>query len=125
MNDNNPIILFDGICNLCNSSVNFILKRDKKKQFHFVSLQSDEGKELIKRYKIPQETDSVILIRKNEIFIESDAALKIIGLLPTPWKWLTIFKIIPIKWRNKIYNWVAKNRYKWFGKRDVCNFGDE
>jgi len=125
MNDNNPIILFDGICNLCNGSVNFILKRDKKKQFRFVSLQSDEGKELIKRYKIPQETDSVILIRKNKIFVESDAALKISGLLPTPWKWLTIFKIIPTKWRNKIYNWVAKNRYKWFGKRDVCNFGDE
>lgn len=120
MNDNKQIILFDGICNLCNSSVNFILKRDKKKQFRFVALQSEEGKELIAKYKIPQETDSVILIKKNEIFIESDSAIEISQLLPFPWNWAVAFKIIPKNWRDKTYRWVAKNRYRWFGKRSSC-----
>ncbi len=120
METENPIILFDGICNLCNSAVNFILKRDKKKQFQLVSLQSEQGVELMHQYQIPKETDSIVFIAEKQIFIESDAALKIARLLPVPWNWLIVFKVIPKKIRDKIYQWIARNRYRWFGKRDVC-----
>ncbi len=117
------IILFDGVCNLCNGLVRFILKRDKKKQFNFVALQSEKGKEFIESYKVPQETDSVILIDKNKVYMESDAAIKISKLLPAPWSWCVVFKIIPKNWRDKMYCWLAKNRYRWFGKREtVCYF---
>lgn len=114
------IILFDGVCNLCNSSVDFILKRDKMRQFQFVALQSKSGEELVDKYGIPKETDSVVLINENMIFIESEAAIEIVKLLPTPWNWLASLKIIPIKLRNSIYKWIARNRYRWFGKRKEC-----
>ena len=114
------IILFDGICNLCNGAVNFILKRDKKKQFRFVALQSEKGIDLISKFKIAPETDSIILILNNQIYTESDAAIEIAKLLPAPWNWLSVFKIIPKKVRDGIYKWIAKNRYRWFGKRKTC-----
>ena len=114
------IVLFDGICNLCNGAVNFILKRDKKKQFRFVALQSDEGKNLISKFKIAPETDSVILILYNQVYTESDAAIEISKLLPAPCNWFSAFKVTPKKLRNRIYKWIAKNRYRWFGKRETC-----
>ena len=114
------IILFDGICNLCNGAVNFILKRDKRKQFRFVALQSENGKELISKFKIAPETDSVILILNKQVYTESDAAIEIAKLLPTPWNCFSAFKIIPKKIRDGIYKWIAKNRYRWFGKRKTC-----
>ena len=120
MNDNKSIILFDGICNLCNMSVDFVLKRDKEKKFRYVSLQSEEGKSLVKWYKIPPETDSVILIENKAVFLESDAAIEIGKKLPAPWKWAGVFRIMPKKIRNGIYRWIARNRYRWFGKRKTC-----
>ena len=78
------IVLFDGICNLCNGAVNFILKRDKKKQFQFVALQSEKGEELFAKYGIALETDSIILIIKNKVYTESVAAIEIVRLLPAP-----------------------------------------
>lgn len=120
MGTEKPVILFDGVCNLCNSAVNFILKRDKKKQFRFVSLQTERGAEVIAKFEISPETDSVILIFDNRAYTESDAAIEIARLLPTPWNWFLVFKIIPEKLRNRIYKWIAKNRYRWFGKRETC-----
>lgn len=123
MENTKPIILFDGVCNLCNASVNFILKRDKRQQFQFVALQSEEGIELIEKHQIPKETDSVVLIKNQNVFTESDAGIEISRLLPSPWNWAVVFKIIPKKWRDSIYRWVAKNRYRWFGKQSVsCHF---
>ena len=116
----NPIILFDGICKLCNGGVDFILKRDRKKQFVFIALQSVKGRELIKKYKISAETDSVIFILNNRVYTESGAAIEILRLLPFPWSWLSVVKIIPKKLRNGIYKWIAKNRYRWFGTRETC-----
>ncbi len=115
-----PIILFDGICNLCNGTVDFLLKHDKKKLFSFIPLQSDEGKLLIHKYQIPVDTDSVILIKSNHVYFESDAAVEIAGLLGYPWKLASFIKFIPKIIRNKTYCWVAKNRYRWFGKRERC-----
>jgi predicted DCC family thiol-disulfide oxidoreductase YuxK len=126
MNKEEAIILFDGICNLCNNSVSFILKRDKKQQFRFVALQSEEGKEFIEKHAIPKETDSIIFIQNNKVFIESTAAIEISKRLPFPWKWAVVFGIIPKKWRDLIYRWIAKNRYRWFGKKErICNVADE
>ena len=120
MNNKDYIILFDGICNLCNFGVDFVIKRDKEKLFRFVSLQSNEGKKLVTNYKIAKKTDSVILIRNNDAFVESDAAIEIGKMLPAPWKWASAFRFIPRKIRDMIYRWVARNRYRWFGKRKTC-----
>ncbi len=114
------MILFDGICNLCNASINFILKRDKNKLFRYVSLQSEEGKQLVELHQIPKETDSVILIHNKKVFVESSAAIEIARMLPVPWRWAAVLKIIPQKIRDGIYRWIARNRYRWFGKRTSC-----
>lgn len=116
----NPVILFDGVCNLCNGTVDFLLKRDRKKQFRYAALQSDTGKALIQKFHIPEQTDSVVLIKLNKAYFESDAAIEIANMLPYPWRLGIIFGIIPKILRNKIYRWVAKNRYRWFGKRETC-----
>lgn len=120
MEKQNPVILFDGVCNLCNGTVDFLLKRDRKKQFRYAALQSETGKALIQKYQIPEQTDSVILIKLNKAYFESDAAIEIAYILPYPWRLGIVFKIIPKYIRNKIYRWVAKNRYRWFGKRETC-----
>lgn len=75
---------------------------------------------MVKHYKIPEETDSVILVKNGQLFLESDAAIKIAHMLPAPWNWATIFNAIPLKIRNGIYRWIARNRYRWFGKRKTC-----
>jgi predicted DCC family thiol-disulfide oxidoreductase YuxK len=115
-----PLVLFDGVCNLCNGTVDFILKRDRKKQFRFVALQSEAGEKIREKYRFPEEIDSVILIHKEKVFYESDAALEIARLLPAPWKWAAILKIVPVRWRNAVYRWIARNRYRWLGKRKEC-----
>jgi predicted DCC family thiol-disulfide oxidoreductase YuxK len=120
METKQPVILFDGFCNLCNGTVNFLLKKDRKKQFSFVPLQSDEGKIYIREYQIPADTDSVILIKSNRVYFESDAAVEIGEMLSFPWKTMYFIKYIPKIIRDKIYRWVAKNRYRWFGKRESC-----
>jgi predicted DCC family thiol-disulfide oxidoreductase YuxK len=120
MQGDSQIILFDGICNLCNGTVDFLLKHDGKKQFRFVSLQSNEGKELTAVHQIPDETDSVIFIKSGKTFIESEAVIEISALLNYPWKLGKFAKILPKKIRDKIYRIIAKNRFRWFGKRETC-----
>lgn len=117
---NNPLVLFDGVCNLCNGTVDFMLKRDPKKQFRFVALQSEAGEKIREKFRFPEEIDSVILIHKEEVFYESDAVLEIARLLPASWKWAVVFKIVPVNWRNAVYRWIARNRYHWFGKKENC-----
>lgn len=120
MQSKNPIILFDGVCNLCNGGVDFLLRRDRKKQFRFIPLQSESGKLYIRKFQIPVNTDSVILIRFNQVYFESDAIIEIAGMLNYPWKLGVIAKIIPKKIRNSLYRIIARNRYRWFGKRSTC-----
>ena len=119
------VILFDGICNLCNGTVDFLIKRDRNKQFRFVALQSVTGKILIQKFNIPPATESVIAIKQNLIYFESDAAIEIARLLPFPWKLAILIKIIPKKLRDYIYRIIAKNRYKWFGKTESCRILSE
>lgn len=116
-----PIILFDGVCNLCNGAVQFVIRHDKKKIFLFTSLQSDAGQKLLAQYHYPlQELNSFILIENNQAYDRSTGALKVArclnGILPL----LYGFIILPKFFRDSIYNWIGKNRYKWFGKKDAC-----
>lgn len=119
---NKKIILFDGVCNLCDNAVNYVIKHDKKDIFRFVALQSDLGKEILNYLKVDRlKIDSVILYEPGvAYFYKSDAALEIAKDLSSFLQWSIIFRIIPTSLRNPIYDYVAKNRYKWYGKKEVC-----
>ena len=114
------IVLFDGVCNFCNSSVQFIFKHDKSNSIQFASLQSNTGQALLAKHSIPKEIDSVIFIENEKAYTKSSAALKIAGYFGGIWKLMNIFWIVPAFVRNFFYDIVAKNRYKWFGKKDNC-----
>jgi predicted DCC family thiol-disulfide oxidoreductase YuxK len=114
------IILFDGVCNYCNAMVNFVLKRDRKDRFLFAPLQSDKGQELRKKYNIADSIDSFIYIEKDNANIYSTGALKVCRHLSGAWPALYALIIVPVFIRDGIYKWVARNRYKWFGKKETC-----
>ena len=115
------IILFDGLCNLCNGSVNFILKRDRIGIFKFVSLQSDIGIELTNKYNIDTNVvDSILLIKNDKVFIKSSAVLEILKDMTIGWRVFRIGLIIPKVIRDYMYDVIAKYRYRIFGKKDEC-----
>jgi predicted DCC family thiol-disulfide oxidoreductase YuxK len=116
----NNVILFDGLCNLCNVSVDFIIARERGNNLHFASLQSALGKSALEGMSEDTRLDSIFFCKDGRIFSESEAVLQICYFMKRPWRWLIIFRIIPLKQRDKVYQWVSRNRYKWFGKRDVC-----
>ncbi len=119
------IILFDGYCNLCNHSIKFIIRADKKKQFNFISLQSIAGQKILGFYRISKTIDSVIYVQQNHVYIKSDAFVEILKHLPFPWNIGRIFTIIPKKIRDKIYSFIAKNRKTWFGTSKNCRLPDK
>ena len=116
------IILFDGICNLCDNSVQFIIKHDKKDIFRFVSLQSELGKNISKHIGIKNnQIDSIILYQPGiAYFIKADAAFKILKELNSNYRFLLLFSFIPSFIKNSIYDYIATNRYKWYGKKESC-----
>jgi predicted DCC family thiol-disulfide oxidoreductase YuxK len=115
------VILFDGVCNFCNYWVNFIIDRDKKNIFRFAALQSDKGKELVDKFYLPKDDfDSFILISENKIYKKSSAAFKILKYLSGPIKFIYPLKYLPVLLTDFFYDLIAKNRYKFFGKKDVC-----
>lgn len=122
--ENKKIILFDGVCNLCNNSVNFLIRRDIKSIFLFAPLQSNFGEVLTAKMNIPQKIDSIILISENKYYIKSDAVIEIIKQLKWYWRMFIIIKILPLKFRDFLYDFIANSRYKWFGKRDSCMIPD-
>ena len=115
-----PLILFDGVCNLCNGTIDFVLNHDKRKHFRFVPLQSEAGKKVIEKLHLSAEADGVVFYFKKKVYTESDAVIEIVRFLPAPWKWFVIIKIIPKNGRDRIYKWIAKNRYKRFGEKQTC-----
>lgn len=119
--ENKKIILFDGVCNLCNRSVQTIIKNDKNDLFRFAPLQSDIGRQIINERGIDTaELDSVILLEPGVAYYhKSSAAIEIAKHLKS-YSWLRIFKPLPVSFRDGIYEIIAKNRYKWFGKKDAC-----
>ena len=116
------LILFDGICNLCNSSVQYVIKHDKNNIFIFTALQSEIGQQIIKEYNIDTtKTDSILLFsHEKDISNKSTAALKIASKLSFPINLMSVFLIIPAFIRNWVYDFIAKNRYKWYGKKELC-----
>jgi predicted DCC family thiol-disulfide oxidoreductase YuxK len=115
------ILLFDGVCNLCNTSVTLVIRRDKKDLFRFAALQDPAGQELIEKYQIDTSlTDSIILIEDDKAYVKSTAALKVARHLGGAYPLLYGFMIVPNFIRNWVYDYVAKNRYKWFGKKESC-----
>ncbi len=116
------IILFDGVCNLCNGSVIFILQREKNPVFQFASIQSKAGQELLEWCGLPRDySQAIVLIDRGKIYLGSTAALKIGLTLKFPWSILSYAGlIVPKLIRDWVYNQIAVNRYQWFGKRDVC-----
>ena len=121
------IILFDGVCNLCNGFVKFVIKYDKKDIFRFVALQSDLGIEIIKSVGFDNKNiDSVILFESNTLVeIKSNAALKILKSLGGFWQMTVLLKIFPRFFRDFVYDIIARNRYKWLGRRESCMIPSE
>ncbi|MGE0637170.1 MAG: thiol-disulfide oxidoreductase DCC family protein [Bacteroidia bacterium] len=118
---NNPIILFDGVCNLCNASVQFIIKHDKKGVFRFASLQSEFGKSIVNKFNLADKNiDSVMLFENNTVQLKSEAALRIAKRMGGIYSILFAFIIIPRFIRDSIYDYIARNRYRWFGKQESC-----
>lgn len=116
------IILFDGLCNLCDASVQYVIKHDKKDIFRFISIQSDLGKKILNHIGINSKSiDSVVLYEPGvAYYCKSSAAIIIANNLSGLFTLATIFKLIPTKIRNIVYDYIAKNRYKWCGKKEVC-----
>ena len=123
---NNAILLFDGYCNLCNSSVQFVLKHEKNADLLFTSLQSETGINLLKQYNInPLNLDSLVFIKNNTVYTKSSAALRLTPYLKGLYPLLYALLIVPPFIRNAVYDYVARNRYKWFGKSDSCMMPDK
>ncbi|MCW5909392.1 MAG: thiol-disulfide oxidoreductase DCC family protein [Chitinophagales bacterium] len=115
------VVLFDGVCNLCNASINWIIDHDKKQVFRFASLQSDYGKATVERFKVSGNyMDTVLLQEGDKLYMRSEAVLRIAKHIGGVYSLLYVFIIIPAFIRDFFYNLIAKNRYRWFGKQDNC-----
>jgi predicted DCC family thiol-disulfide oxidoreductase YuxK len=121
MDSSHPVILFDGVCNLCNASVQFIINRDPKAKFRFTSLQSDAGQIILKKFNLSAEKlYSVIVVDQDNVYDRSRAALEIARRLSGLWPLLYGFILVPPFIRNFVYDWISRNRYRWFGVRQEC-----
>lgn len=115
------VVLFDGVCNLCNNAVDFIITRDSKDKFKVGALQDKVTQKLLEDYKINKDyIDSLVFIHKDSVFYKSRAALEIARNLGGLWPMMYSFIIVPPVIRDPIYDWIARNRYKWFGKKETC-----
>jgi predicted DCC family thiol-disulfide oxidoreductase YuxK len=116
-----PVVLFDGVCNLCNGFVQTLIRLDPQAKFQFASLQSEFGQDVMRKAQLPlNELNTVILYDNGTIFTHADVPLEIARRLGGFWKLFLVFKIVPRILRNRLYNWVARNRYRWFGQRESC-----
>ena len=116
-----PVLFFDGECNLCHGWVQFVLKRDEKRAFFFSSLQSDLGRSVRRSLGLSEERlTSLVLIEESSYSLKSTAALRILGRMALPWAALSIFLIVPQFARDWVYDFIARNRYRWFGRKAAC-----
>ena len=120
------IVIFDGVCNLCEFSVNFIFERDSAGQFYFTPAQSPLGASLLRRFGInTSRLDTVVLVRDGKAYTRSAAAIEIAARLDMPWNLLTVFKAVPESLRDMLYDLIAQNRYQLFGKKEACMLPSE
>ena len=115
------VVLFDGVCNLCNGFVQFVFPRDPEGKYRFASLQSDVGRELLADHDLPtDELESIVLIEDGEAYVKSAAVIRIAAGLGGAYRLLAPFRHVPRSVRDRVYDFVADNRYRWFGKKDRC-----
>ncbi len=115
------VVLFDGVCNVCNGAVNFILERDPGGYFRFAALQSEAARPLLAAARLPATfLDNIVLVEDGACYARSTAALRIVRRLAWPWPLLYAAVIVPRPVRDFVYDWIAKNRYRWFGRRETC-----
>jgi predicted DCC family thiol-disulfide oxidoreductase YuxK len=120
------VIYFDGVCHLCHRSVRFIARRDPRKRFVFSPLQSPRGREIMRRLGMDEhQPGSIILAEGDRLYTRSTAALRIASRLRAPWPLLRVFWVIPRPIRDALYDWIARNRYRWFGKMEACPLPEE
>ena len=122
---NERIVLFDGVCKLCNAWVRFLLKFDTRRRFKLCSVQSELGQTLLKILDMPTDRyETMVFLDKGRIRTQSDAFLGVLGQLPMPWPLLQFLYIVPGVVRNWVYDRIASNRYRWFGRRESCRIPD-
>ncbi len=116
-----PLILFDGVCNLCNGVVKLVIRQDKKAYFKLAALQSKAGQQFLQQHQLPQKDfETFLLIQNGKIYQQADAALLVAKHFSWYWQWLQFFWLVPRPLRNAVYRFVARNRYRWFGKKEAC-----
>lgn len=121
IDNSHPIVVFDGICNFCSQSVQAVIRADRNAVFRFASMQSPLGAQLMRRFGIdPSDAQTFLLVDGERSYMRSDAALEVARRLPFPWFCLSWLRAVPRFVRNPVYSVVARNRYKWFGKKDAC-----
>ena len=118
---NQPIVLFDGVCNFCSASVQFVIRRNSRSNIMFCQIQSAPGQRLIAEYGLTDlGLNSMVLIHHGKSYIKSSAALHIATLMDKPWPLMFAFIIVPPFIRHRVYDWIGRRRYQWYGKRDAC-----
>lgn len=120
MTDRPAIILFDGVCLMCNATVRFVFKRDPNARFMFAPIQSEAGQQLIQQYGLPDNNDTVILIEHDAFYVKSTAALRIARQLKAPWSLMAVFLFVPKVIRDAVYDFIGRHRYRWFGQSEQC-----
>lgn len=116
-----PVVLFDGVCNLCNGFVQFMIRRDPDAHFRFASLQSEAGKQLLEAHGLDTNNiDTVVLIDNGQAYLRSDVALRVVAKWGGLWPALQVFSILPRSFRDRVYDFIAARRYKWFGEKEQC-----
>lgn len=120
------VILFDGVCTLCNRTVDFIIRHDRTHRFRYGSLQSNSGRMLLEKFDLPKDSlDSIVVIDKGRAYRKSEAALRIARDLDAPWRFVTVLRVLPRCLRDRLYDWIARHRYAWFGKKETCRIPTE
>lgn len=115
-----PLIVFDGHCNLCNGAVQFVLKRDPRARFRFTARESPYGRALVHRLGFAGLPETMLVVHRGRVYVQSAAALAIARGLRLPWPLLGVFWLVPAPLRDLVYRWIAKHRYRWFGRREAC-----
>jgi predicted DCC family thiol-disulfide oxidoreductase YuxK len=115
-----PVLIFDGVCNICSFGVRLVLKHDRGGVFDFAFAQGPVGAELKSRFGLPPSLETITVVDDDRVYIKSEAALYVARRLPFPWTLFGIFRIVPRSCRDWAYDLVARNRYRWFGRRDAC-----
>ena len=115
------LVLFDGVCNLCNALVQFVIRHDRAAKFRFATIQSEIGREIFQSHGLdPADLQTFVFISDGKMHVRSDAAIEVVSRFGGAWRFFTVFRLVPRVARDWIYSMVARNRYRWFGRKDVC-----